>query len=156
MNQRDNSVNVASGFISLRRFSGTASAATAWAVIFAWVLYLGMCSFQGFGHYGQDSRSHSIASQTVSHHDDPEETPEDPDCCAVPQHVSVASLKKWGGGTPAHFVPALTPIPFTDIAAGTPPSRWTLTPTAPPGLPRPHLITPLWPNAPPTAMGFLR
>ena len=154
MNQRDNSVNVVSDFISLRRFSG-AAASTAWAVLIAWVMYLGMCSFQGFGHYGQDSHSHSAASQAVSHHDDTEETPEDPDCCAVPQHVSVASLKNRGTTTPVYFIPAPIPIPFAALTVGTSPSGWVLPSTAPPDLPRLHLITPLWPNAPPHTNGFL-
>ena len=153
MNQRDNSVDVASDFISLRRFSGAPSAATAWAVIFAWVVYLGIWAPQCFGLYGHDGHIHSAASQAVPHHDYPEEAPDDSGCCSVTQDISARSLKNWGG-TPVHFVPALTPIPFTDIAAGTPPSRWAEPPTSA-GLPRPHLITPIWPNAPPAAYGFL-
>lgn len=140
-------------FIRLRRFSGGA-ASTAWAVLIAWVMCLGVCSCQGFGHYGQDSHSNSTAAQAVSHHDVHEETPEDSDCCAVPQDVSVASLKKCGGATPAHFVPALTTIPFAALAVRTPPSRWAEPPTST-GLPRSHLITPIWPNAPPAAYVFL-
>lgn len=145
-----------SQFISLRRFSSAASAATVWAVLIAWVMYLGICSFQGFGHYGQDGHSHSTTSQPVSHHDSSEETPEDPECCTIPQDVSVASLKNRGGDTPVHFVPALAPILFAVLTVGTSPPRWAAPPTAPPGLPRPHLITPLWPNAPPATMDFLR
>lgn len=154
MNQRNSSVNVASDFISLRRFRGTASAATACAVIFTWVLYLGICASQCFGPYGQDGYTHSGASQAVSHYDDTEETPEDPDCCAVPQYVSVASLKNWGTTTLVHFVPALIPIPFAALTVETSLPRWVEPPTSA-GLPRPHPITPIWPNAPPTAYGFL-
>jgi hypothetical protein len=145
-----------SQFISLRRFSGARRDATAWAVLIAWLVYLGICSAQGFGHYDQAGHSHSTTSQPVSHHDNPEETPEDPECCAVPQDISVVSLKKWGGAAQVHFVQALAPIPFAVLTVGTFPTRWAAPPTAPPGLPRPHLITPLWPNAPPAIMDFLR
>jgi hypothetical protein len=161
VNRGGNSVNVASrfvvsDFISLRHFSGIASAATAWAVLVAWMFHLAICSSQGFGHYGQDGHSHSATSQADSHHDKPEETPDDSDCCAVPQDISVASFKKWGGGIQVHFVQALTPIPFAALAVGTSPPRWAVPPTVPPGLPKPRLITPLWPNAPPTIMDFSR
>lgn len=153
VNQRNNSVSVASDVISLRRFSGAASAATAWAVIFAWVVYLGICASQCFDLYGQDGHAHSVASQAVSHHDYPEEAPDDSGCCSVLQDISVRLHKNWSG-TPVHFIPALIPIPFVALAVVTSPPKWAEPPTTA-GLPRTYLITPLWPNAPPAAYGFL-
>jgi len=144
-------------FISLRRFRGTSRIATAWAVLIAWVVYLGVCSSQGLGHFDQAGHVHSAASQAILHHDDlgdahtDSDASEDPECCAVPQDISAPSLKHKRADTAIHFISAPAPLSFAVSSPGSHQLNH-----AAPVLSRTPLITPLWPNAPPAIMDFSR